>query len=163
MLCIVNARNKFNPPLPNGYYGNVFCVLCGTHNSSETLSESLGYAVELLKKAKNNVKEEYLRSVTDLMMIKGRPHFYGVRSYVVSNVAHAGFGEVDFGWGKPFYGGPAKGEVGAIPGVSSFYIPSKNSKGENEIVVPISLPVQAMERFENQLDILLTEGPTSHL
>ena len=47
--------------------------------------------------------------------------------------------------------------------MSGFYIHNKNSKGENEIVVPISLPVQAMERFENQLDILLTEGPTSHL
>ena len=53
--------------------------------------------MELLKKAKNKVTEEYLRSVTDLMMIKGRPHFYGVRLYVVSNVAHAGFGEVDLG------------------------------------------------------------------
>ena len=123
----------------------------------------LGYVVELLKKAKNNVTEEYLRSVIDLMMIKGRPHFYGVGSYVVSNVTRVGFGELDFGWGKPFYGGPAKGEVGAIPGVSGFYIPSKNCKGENGIVVPISLPVQAMERFGNQLDILLAKGPSSHL
>ena len=123
----------------------------------------LGYVVELLKKAKNNITEEYLRSVIDLMMIKGRPHFCGVGSYVVSNVTRAGFGEVDFGWGKPFYGRPAKGEVGAIAGVSGFYIPSKNGKGENGIVVPISLPVQAIERFGNQLDILLAKGPSSHL
>ena len=163
VLCIVNARDKFNPPLPNGYYGNVFAFSVALTTAGKLCKNPLGYTVELLKKAKNNVTEEYLRSVIDLMMIKGRPHFYGVGSYVVSNVTRAGFGEVDFGWGKPFYGGPAKGEVGAIPGVSGFYIPSKNCKGENGIVVPISLPVQAMERFGNQLDILLAKGPSSHL
>ena len=62
-----------------------------------------------------------------------------------------------------FFGGPAKGEVEAMPGMCDFYIPSKNSKGENGIAVPFSLLVQAMERFEKQLDILLVEGPTSHL
>ena len=160
LLCTVNARDKFNPPLPNGYYGNVFVFCVAITTAGKLCKNPLGYAVELLKKAKNNVTEEYMRSVIDLMIIKGRPHFYVVGSYLVSDVTRAKFGEVDFGWGKPFYGGPA-GE--AITGVSSFFIPSKNSKGENEIVVPISLPVQAMERFENQLDILLVEGPTSHL
>ncbi|KAL4595631.1 hypothetical protein ACB092_12G105900 [Castanea dentata] len=163
--CVVHCQctEKFNPPLPIGYYGNVFAFSVALTTVGKLCKNPLGYAVELLKKTKNNVTEEYLRSVIDLMMIKGRPHFYGVVSYVVSNVTHVRFGEVDFGWGKPFYGGPAKGEVGAIPGVSGFYIPIKNSKGENGIVVPISLPVQAMERFENQLDILLPKGPTSHL
>ncbi|XP_050253055.1 benzyl alcohol O-benzoyltransferase-like [Quercus robur] len=163
LLCVVNARDKFNPPLPNGYYGNV-CVFCVALTTAGKLCKNpLGYAVELLKKAKKNVTEEYLRSMIDLMIIKGKPHFYVVGSYLVSDVTRARFGEVDFGWGKPFYGGPAMGEGRAIPGVASFYIPSKNSKGENGIIMPISLPVQAMERFENQLNILIVEGQTSHL
>ncbi|KAM3730425.1 hypothetical protein ACB098_12G086700 [Castanea mollissima] len=163
VLSVVNARDKFKPPLPNGYYGNACAFYVALTTAGKLCKNPLGYAVELLKKAKNNVTEEYLRSVIDLMIIKGRPHFCWVGSYLVSDVTRTKFGEVEFGWGKPFYGGPAKGEGGPLPGVSSFYIPSKNSKGENGILVPISLPVQAMERFENQLNILLVEGPTSHL
>jgi hypothetical protein len=126
------------------------------------LSENpLGYALELVKKAKNDVTEEYMRSLADLMVIKGRPHFTVVRSYLVSDVTHAGFGEVDFGWGKAAYGGPAKGGVGAIPGVASFYIPFKNSKGEDGIVLPICLPAPAMKRFVEELDYLLSNKPFS--
>ncbi|KAM4075867.1 hypothetical protein ACJW30_12G021500 [Castanea mollissima] len=157
VLCIVNARAKFDPPLPTGYYGNVFAFSVALTTAGKLCENPLGYAVELVKKAKDNVTEEYMRSVSDLMVIKGRPHFYGVGSYVVSNVTRARFGEVDYGWGKSVYGGPVKGEVGAIPGVSCFQIPGKNSKGENGIMVPISMPVQAMERFLKQLDCLLKD------
>lgn len=50
-----------------------------------------------------------------------------------------------------------------MPRMCGFYIPSKNSKGENGIAAPFSLPVQSMERFVRQFDILLVEGPTSQL
>ncbi|MED6119873.1 Benzyl alcohol O-benzoyltransferase [Stylosanthes scabra] len=124
IICIVNARGKFNPPLPTGYYA-------------------------------------------DLMVLNGRPHFTVVRSYLVSDVTRAGFGEVDFGWGRAAYGGPAKGGVGAIPGVASFYIPFTNAMGEHGLVIPICLPSDAMDRFVQELEIILnnhhhvTGTPTS--
>lgn len=96
-----------------------------------------------------------MRSLADLMVIRGRPHFTVVRSYVVSDLTHAGFREVDFGWGKAAYGGAAKGGVGAIPGVASFYIPFKNNKGENGIVIPICLPENAMKIFVEELQKML--------
>jgi benzyl alcohol O-benzoyltransferase len=102
-----------------------------------------------------------MRSVADLMVLKGRPHFTVVRAYLVSDVTRAGFGDVDFGWGKAVYGGPAKGGVGAIPGVASFFIPFTNAKGENGIVVPVCLPGPAMEKFMVELDTLLTETAKS--
>ncbi|KAF3958057.1 hypothetical protein CMV_016994 [Castanea mollissima] len=157
VLCIVNARAKFDPPLPTGYYGNVFAFSVALTTAGKLCENPLGYAVELVKKVKDSVTEEYRRSVSDLMVIKGRPHFYGVGLYVVSSVARAKFGEVDYGWGKSVYGGPAKGEVGAILGESCFQIPGKNSKGEDGIMVLISLPVQAMERFLKQLDCVLKD------
>lgn len=158
VLCIVNARTKFNPPLPTGYYGNAFAFPVALTTARKLCQNPIGYALELIRKTKADVTEEYMRSVADLMVLKGRPHFTVVRTFLVSDVTHAGFGEVDFGWGKAAYGGPAKGGVGAIPGVASFYIPFKNKKGENGIVVPICLPAIAMERFVMELDNMLKDN-----
>lgn len=155
IICIVNSRKRFNPPIPEGYYGNAFAFPVAVSTAGELSRKPLHYAVELVRKTKADVTEEYMRSLADLMVVRGRPHFTVVRSYLVSDVTHAGFGDVDFGWGKPEYGGPAKGGVGAIPGVASFYIPFKNNKGEEGVVVPICLPENAMEVFVKELDGVL--------
>ncbi|XVF42792.1 hypothetical protein PTKIN_Ptkin01aG0393400 [Pterospermum kingtungense] len=157
IIFTVNARSKFNPPLPSGYYGNAFALPTAVAKAGELCENPLGYAIELVKQAKNDVTEEYMKSAADLMVIKGRPHFTVVRSYAVSDVTHAGFGDVNFGWGKAVYSGVAKGGVGAIPGVSSFLTPFKNKKGEDGIVLPITLPAQAMEIFVIELDGMLKE------
>ncbi|KAG4917146.1 hypothetical protein AAZX31_02G001300 [Glycine max] len=155
ILCIVNARSKFDPPLPSGYYGNAFAFPVAVTTAGKLCDNPLGYALELVRKAKADVTEEYMHSVADLMVTKGRPHFTVVRSYLVSDVTRAGFGNIEFGWGKAVYGGPAKGGVGAIPGVASFYIPFKNAKGEEGLVIPVCLPSEAMERFQKELDCVL--------
>ncbi|XP_073289067.1 benzyl alcohol O-benzoyltransferase-like [Primulina huaijiensis] len=157
ILCIVNARTRFNPPLPAGYYGNAFAFPVAVSTAENITENPLSYALELVMKTKSDVTEEYMKSVADLMVIRGRPHFTVVRTYLVSDVTRAGFGDVDFGWGKPAYGGPAKGGVGAIPGVASFYIPFRNNKGENGIVVPICLPGYAMEVFVKELQMMLRQ------
>ena len=84
--------------------------------------------------------------MADLMVIKGRPSFTQPGNYIVSDVTRAGIGEVDFGWGKPVYGGVAK----AFP-IISFRMWFKNSKGEEGNVIPICLPPPVMERFEQEL------------
>ncbi|KAL5723538.1 hypothetical protein ACHQM5_006926 [Ranunculus cassubicifolius] len=157
VLCIVNARAKFNPKLPEGYYGNAFAFPVAVTKAGKLCQNPLGYAVELVKKAKADVTEDYMKSVADLMVLNGRPHFTVVGTYLVSDVTRAGFSDVDFGWGKAAYGGPAKGGVGAIPGVASFYIPMKNAKGEDGVVVPICLPGPAMERFVVELNKIMEE------
>ncbi|KAM2787966.1 hypothetical protein COP1_008667 [Malus domestica] len=91
-----------------------------------------------------------MRSLAALMVIKGRPHFTVVNSYVMSDLTRAGFREVDFGWGKAAYGGPAKGRV-----VASYYIPFRDNRGEDGIVVPVCLPAVAMEKFIKELDAML--------
>ncbi|GAB4854010.1 hypothetical protein Ancab_022592 [Ancistrocladus abbreviatus] len=99
-------------------------------------------ALELVRKAKAEVIEEYMRLAANLMVTRGRPHFTTVRSYAVFDITRTGFEEVDFGWGKVVYAGPAR----VVRSIFSFYIPLKNNKGENGIVVPICLPALAMER-----------------
>ena len=156
ILCLINARPRFNRLLPIGYYGNAFAISAAVTTTQKLCENSLGYALELVKKAKNEVTKEYMQSLADLMVIRGRPNFTTVRSYVVSDVTHVGLREVDFGWGQATYGGPAKGGLSFFPGVS-FYIPSKNGLGEDGIIVPIYLPTPAMERFVKELDGLLRD------
>ncbi|GLT59753.1 hypothetical protein SLA2020_325540 [Shorea laevis] len=156
IICVVNARSKFNPPLPKGFYGNALAYSAALTTAGKLCENPFGYALDLVRQAKANVTEEYMKSVADMMVIKGRPHFTMVRSYLVSDVRRAGFVDIDFGWGKPAYGGPAKGGVGAI----SFYIPFKNNKGEDGIVVSLCLPAPAMERFVRELESMLKEKPS---
>ncbi|CAM8933559.1 unnamed protein product [Rhodiola kirilowii] len=158
MLCIVNARDKFNPPLPKGYYGNAFAFPVALTSAGKLSTNPIGFALELIKKAKNNVTEDYMKSMADLMVLNNRPHFTAVRTYLVSDVTRAGFENVDFGWGKAAYGGPAKGGVGAIPGLASFFIPAKNKKRESGITVPVVLPGAAMDLFVKELNGLLEAG-----
>lgn len=158
-MCIVNSRALFNPPLPSGFYGNAFAFPVAISSAGKLSSNPVGYALELVKKTKADVSQEYMRSLADLMVLKGRPHFTVVRTFVVSDVTRAGFADLDYGWGPPAYGGPAKGGVGAIPGVASFYIPFKNGKGEKGIVVPLCLPGNAMEIFIKELNGLLCDVP----
>ncbi|KAM3270790.1 hypothetical protein P3S67_028992 [Capsicum chacoense] len=54
-----------------------------------------------------------------------------------------GIDEVDFGWGRPIFGGVAK----AISFIS-FGVPVKNDKGDKGILIAISLPPMAMKKFE---------------
>ncbi|CAJ2673963.1 unnamed protein product [Trifolium pratense] len=155
IICIGDMRSKFNPPLPNGYYGNVIAFPVAVTTAGKLIENPLGYALELVKKAKADITQEYMHSVADLMVIKNRPHFTVARSFLVSDVSRLKVRDVDFGWGKAVYGGPAKGGVGAIPGIASFYIAFKNAKGEEGLVIPVCLPNKAMERFVKELDNVL--------
>ncbi|XP_004506306.1 13-hydroxylupanine O-tigloyltransferase-like [Cicer arietinum] len=154
LLCIVNARCRLNPPLPEGFYGNTVVFPAAVTTVGKLCGRPLGYAVELVKNAKNEATEEYVHSMIDLMETNGRPCFTRSGSFVVSNISKASLKDLDFGWGKALYGGVAKAGLGDIPGVS-VYMHFTNSKGEQGRVVPICLPINAMERLEKELDNIL--------
>uniref|UniRef100_A0A2N9HR89 Benzyl alcohol O-benzoyltransferase n=1 Tax=Fagus sylvatica TaxID=28930 RepID=A0A2N9HR89_FAGSY len=73
ILCLVNARPRFNRLLPIGYYGNAFAISAAVTTTQKLCENSLGYALELVKKAKNEVTKEYMQSLADLMAAYGGP------------------------------------------------------------------------------------------
>ncbi|GKV07652.1 hypothetical protein SLEP1_g19399 [Rubroshorea leprosula] len=155
----VNARSKFNPPIPIGFYGNGLALSTALTTARKLCQNPLAYALELVKQAKAEITEEYMKSVADLMVIRGRPLFIMDGTFSVSDITRAGFIDVDFGWGKAAYGGvPAIGGK-LMPWVVSFYMRFKNKKGEDGIVVPICLPALAMDKLVKQLDNMLKEQP----
>ncbi|XP_077244714.1 benzyl alcohol O-benzoyltransferase-like [Tasmannia lanceolata] len=158
-VCIVNTRFKYKPPLPAGYYGNALAFPVAISTAEKLCEKPLGYALELVKKAKEEVSQEYVESVADLLVLRGRPHFAVVNAYLVSDLTHAGLERVDFGWGRPLYGSVPNAGVGNIEGVASFYIPFRNVEGEDGILVPLCLPGPAMERFVVELEAFINEEP----
>ena len=132
------THSRFESTIPCGYYGNLISFPCANTTAEELANKPLSYAVQLIDKAKKVVNNEYMLSMIDFMEIKGRPRvIVVVESFVVSNVTKLVFGDVDFGWGKAMYGGPAKGGMGVVPEISTFLIPCRNSDGTEGILVPI--------------------------
>ncbi|KAM0868798.1 hypothetical protein ACQ4PT_041073 [Festuca glaucescens] len=160
MICLVSVRGGRKPQqsgsvIPVGYYGNAFAFPVAVSTAGDLCTNSVSYAVELVMKAKREVNVEYLRSVARLMVRRGRPHFTVVRAYLMSDLTRSGIRDLVYGWGKPVYAGPAKGGVGAIPGVASFLIAIKNAMGEEGIAVPVCLPAHAMDKFTEEMSKLM--------
>lgn len=151
MMCITDARGKFNPPFPTGYYGNCFAFPAAVATAGELCEKPLEHAVRLIKKASGEMSEEYMHSLADLMVTEGKPLFTVVRSCVVLDTTYAGFRELDFGWGKAVYGGLAQAGAGAFPAVN-FHVPSQNAQGEEGILVLVCLPAKIMSVFAKELD-----------
>lgn len=144
---LFNGRRLHDLHIPNGYYGNAIVYPAAVSKAGKVCTFPLVYALELVRMAKAQVTAEYFRSVADLMAIKGRPIYMVPGNFFVSDVRHLGFNTVDFGWGKPVYGGTAV----SFPNIS-FYMSFKDG-----IVVPICLPQGVMERFEEELKTMTDE------
>ncbi|PRQ19146.1 putative alcohol O-acetyltransferase [Rosa chinensis] len=154
LSCAVNARGKHNGLcLPPGYYGNTFAYPAVVSTAERLGNSPLGYAVELVKKSKAKMSEEYLRSVADFDEIKGRPPLAmeGMSDFIVSDNTRTGLGEIDFGWGKPVYAGVAK-SIDLI----SFYVKNTNKAEQYKVLVPICLPLSSMERFQQELKKMIS-------
>ncbi|XP_039169250.1 alcohol acyl transferase 1 allele GSd [Eucalyptus grandis] len=108
LSCVINARGL---DVPRGYYGSTSVKATVLSKAGHLCTSPLGYAVELVRKAKEKVSEEYIRFSIDASVVKGGPKHTTIWDYVVADTTKVGFEAVDFEWGKPVYASVA----GAIP------------------------------------------------
>lgn len=154
LIIAVNARTKFGPPLPQGYYGNSIMLPMVVSEAGKLVLSGLGYAVELVIEAKGRVTEEYVKSVADYLVLNGRPHYVVTNTYLVSDLRRLiEMSKFDWGWGKPAYVGPADVGENAI----SFLATLKNGEEEG-VVVPIRLPESAVGRFKSEVSKMVSFG-----
>ncbi|XP_019155929.1 PREDICTED: methanol O-anthraniloyltransferase-like [Ipomoea nil] len=158
VVCTINVRDKGPPVLRDGYYGNAVVFPAAVTEARRLYDNPLDYAVKLIEEAKGRANEDYIRSMVNFMASKGRPPILRSRgSFIVTDLSRLGFSEVDFGWGKPVYGGSMEGERSAT---IIAHARCRNSDGEDGIVVPVFLPPPAMKRFEEEMNKLTALMPS---
>ena len=53
----LNARSRFQPPLPAGYYGNAIILACAEVKTRDLINQPLSFAVNLINEAKRRIDE----------------------------------------------------------------------------------------------------------
>jgi hypothetical protein len=144
---MINVRGRQGLKVPSGYYGNAFAYPTAISKAGLLCQSPVGYALELVTRLKTQMNEEYIKSAADLMVLKGRPHYTTVWSFLIADVTRLGLGDTDFGWRKAVYGGL----IGARPCASYHVSGFKNGYGEEGILVPMLLPLPIMNRFQQEL------------
>jgi benzyl alcohol O-benzoyltransferase len=143
--------------IPTGYYGNAFATPTAISTARELCVNPLSYAVELVKKAKDEVGMDYMRSMADVTVLQKRTcAMLPTSQFALSDTTKAKFSGLNFGWGKPVYGGPAEAMgIPMMPWICSFILPLKNAKGEHGVAVPMYLPTHAMDKMVEEMAKLL--------
>ncbi|TVU32970.1 hypothetical protein EJB05_24738, partial [Eragrostis curvula] len=148
-----NARRgwKRDPPIPDGFYGCALVFPVAETTAGELCgSGGLGRAAELVRKAKLEVDDEYMRSTVEMMAHRKWPPLVLERTYVVSDITTIGEDAVDFGWGKRVGGGiPMVCDV--INKLLTYFMKCKSADGDECTVVSMYLPREAMEKSAAQI------------
>jgi omega-hydroxypalmitate O-feruloyl transferase len=146
----VNARNKLkNPPLKDGFYGNVVCLACAVSSVYELITRHLTETAHLVHDARIGVSEEYLRSTIDYVEVDRPTRLeFGGKLTITQWTRFSIYECADFGWGRPIYAGPI--DLTPTPQVCVF-LPEGEADPSDRMVVCICLPESATDKFKDFL------------
>ncbi|CAN6172583.1 unnamed protein product [Urochloa humidicola] len=102
MVYSMNISKLLDPPLPEGYWGNVCVPVYVTLAAGDLVAQPLAATAALIKRSKRDVDGEYVRSYVDFQEIhRGGGVTAGGAVSAFTDWRRLGHGEVDFGWGGP--------------------------------------------------------------
>ncbi|GJN06700.1 hypothetical protein PR202_ga24456 [Eleusine coracana subsp. coracana] len=143
---------KLDSPIPRGYYGNSVVPLTTEPTAGELCGRPLRHALELVRKRKIEVTDNYVQSMLDLLVQRGRPFFPLDWTFVMSDTSGLSRRKVKLGhWERAGGGITTAGRV-VRTSVQSYYDRCKGGGGEECVVVSMCLPPVAMDKFERQIN-----------
>ncbi|KAK6920479.1 hypothetical protein RJ641_014157 [Dillenia turbinata] len=146
LLFAVDARSRFEPPLPNPYFGNGIVLTNSLCSAGDIVNNHLSFTVQLVQKAINMITDSYMRSAIDYFeATRARPSL--TATLLITTWSRLSFHTIDFGWGDPLLSGPV-----ALPEkeVSLFL---SHGKARKSTTVVLGLPSSAMKTFEELMQI----------
>ncbi|XP_057865144.2 3'-N-debenzoyl-2'-deoxytaxol N-benzoyltransferase [Cryptomeria japonica] len=153
ILFAVDVRGSFDPPLPNGYYGNVVVLACAQATVNDVMNQSLSYIVNIIKKTKMSLNNKYLRSTIDMDQFPSCI-FNNQADMILSDWRWLGFNEVDFGSGSPMNVCPMHWNENGICTSNSFIFlhPPKGKVDGFKMIT--WMPPQIFQSFEMEVEAI---------
>ncbi|KAJ3701487.1 hypothetical protein LUZ61_005192 [Rhynchospora tenuis] len=147
LLFAVDGRQRLNPPLPKGYFGNGIVLTNAIATSGELLANPLSYTVGLVQDSIKMVTDEYIRSAIDFFeKTRARPSL--AATLLITTWSRLAFDDADFGWGQPTASGPVM-----LPEKEVILFLAHN-KERRSINVLLGLPSSAMVKFQELMEEL---------
>ncbi|TMW90298.1 hypothetical protein EJD97_015951 [Solanum chilense] len=146
LLFAVDGRSRFDPSIPQGYFGNGIVLTNALCTAAEIVENPLSVAVKLVQEAVKLVTDSYMKSAIDYFeTTRARPSL--TATLLITTWSRLSFHTTDFGWGEPIVSGPV-----ALPEkeVSLFLSHGKERRSVN---VLLGLPASAMKTFEELMEI----------
>ncbi|PON47908.1 Transferase [Trema orientale] len=153
LFTLVNGRAKLCPPLPPNFFGNVLFASSTIVTVGDLISKPTGYGATKIRQTLVQMDNNYLKSAIDYLELQpSLIHGPGRGAEVFRNpnfgiVAWIGLPmyDADFGWGRPFYMGPA----GLSFDGKAYILPTADNDGS--FLVAIALQFEHMRVFEKLL------------
>ncbi|KAG8388101.1 hypothetical protein BUALT_Bualt02G0091200 [Buddleja alternifolia] len=146
LLFAVDGRPRFNPPIPEKFFGNAIVLTNSLCNAGELLGNHLSFTVKLVQEAVKMVSDNYMRSAIDYFeATRARPSL--AATLLITTWSRLSFHTTDFGWGEPVLSGPV-----VLPEKEVILFLS-NGKERKSINVLLGLPAPAMKKFEHFMQI----------
>ncbi|KAG6520840.1 hypothetical protein ZIOFF_017901 [Zingiber officinale] len=151
MYIATDGRQRIQPPLPQGYFGNVIFTATPIAPASEVASSEGGPspAAKTILEALSRMDASYLQSALDYLemqpdlgaLVRGA-HTFRCPNIGLTSWVRLPIHDADFGWGRPIFMGP--GGI-AYEGLS-FVLPSPT--GDGSLSLAISLQPDHMLKFQ---------------
>ncbi|XP_044967055.1 hydroxycinnamoyltransferase 1 [Hordeum vulgare subsp. vulgare] len=147
LYCATDGRQRLQPPLPEGYFGNVIFTATPLAEAGKVTS-GLAEGAAVIQGALDRMTGDYCQSALDYLemqpdlsaLVRGA-HTFRCPNLGLTSWVRLPIHDADFGWGRPVFMGP--GGI-AYEGLA-FVLPSASKDGS--LSIAISLQAEHMEKF----------------